>query len=127
LQQNFEEDSSVQIFDVNALAAYYGYGRALSPQMLHMARIPFSEGFMCLLAKKMLSHIKAYKGFAGKCLVVDCDNTLWGGIIGEDGIDGISLGPDSPGREYLDLQRAIAGPRQKWIPLKYQNGYLCKL
>lgn len=107
LQQTFADDSHIQIFDVNALAAYYGYSRALSAQMLHMARIPFSEGFMDLLAKKMLSHIKAYKGLVRKCLVVDCDNTLWGGIIGEDGINGISVGPDSPGREYLDLQKAI--------------------
>ncbi len=117
LQQTFAEDSHIQIFDLNALAAYYGYSRALSAQMLHMARIPFSEGFMGLLARKMLSHIKAYKGLARKCLVVDCDNTLWGGIIGEDGIDGISVGPDSPGREYLDLQKAILELYQQGIIL----------
>ena len=117
LQQTFADDSHIQIFDVNALAAYYGYSRAISAQMLHMARIPFSEGFMDLLAKKMLSHIKAYKGLVRKCLVVDCDNALWGGIIGEDGIDGISLGPDSPGREYLDLQKAILELYQQGIIL----------
>ncbi len=117
LWQAFADDFRVQIFDINALAAYYGYSRAISEQMLHMARIPFGEGFMCLLAKKVLSHIKAYKGFVRKCLVVDCDNTLWGGIIGEDGIEGIAIGPDSPGREYVDLQKAILELYQQGVIL----------
>lgn len=42
-----------------------------------------------------------------KCLVVDLDNTLWGGILGEDGIDGILLGEDYPGNAYLCFQKAL--------------------
>ncbi len=107
LQQTLANDPRVQICDLNMLAAYYGFSRAISPQMMSMARIPFSEGFMAILARKITSHFRAYKGLTRKCLVLDCDNTLWGGIIGEDGIDGIALGPDSPGREFVDFQRAI--------------------
>lgn len=107
LQQTFADDSCVQICDLNMLAAYYGFSRAISPQIMSMARIPFSEGFMAILARKITSHFRAYKGLTRKCLVLDCDNTLWGGIIGEDGIDGIALGPDSPGREFVDFQSAI--------------------
>lgn len=107
LARAFMDDPNIQICDLDALASYHGYREALSPQMLHMARIPFSEGFLSLLARKIVSHIRAYKGLVRKCLVVDCDNTLWGGIVGEDGFEGIHLGPDSPGREYVDLQQAI--------------------
>jgi len=42
-----------------------------------------------------------------KCLVLDLDNTLWGGVLGEDGIDGISLGGDYPGKAYTYWQRAL--------------------
>jgi len=107
LVEKFAEDPHIQIFDLDSLAAYHGYRRSLSPQMLHMARNPFSETFMPLLAQKITSHIKALKGMVRKCLVLDCDNTLWGGIIGEDGFDDIQLGPDSPGREFVDFQHAI--------------------
>ena len=107
LFQAFAGDARVQVCDVDSLAAYYGYRQAMSPEMLHMARIPFSESFLVPLAKRVLSHIKAQKGLLRKCLVLDCDHTLWGGIVGEDGCDGIRLGPDSPGREFVDFQRAV--------------------
>ena len=46
-------------------------------------------------------------GVVCKVLAVDLDNTLWGGILGEDGIDGIQVGPEYPGAYYRSLQRAI--------------------
>lgn len=107
LQQTFADDPRVQICDLNMLAAYYGFSRAVSPEMMSMARVPFSEGFMAILARKITSHFISFRGLTRKCLVLDCDNTLWGGIIGEDGIGGIALGPDSPGREFVDFQKAI--------------------
>ncbi|MCE5185827.1 MAG: HAD-IIIC family phosphatase [Planctomycetaceae bacterium] len=100
-------DPRIQILDLDALAAYFGYVNAFSPQMLAMARVPFSEAFLKLLGQKIGSCVKAVKGLSAKCLVLDCDNTLWGGIIGEDGLDGIALGPDSPGREFVEFQKAI--------------------
>jgi FkbH-like protein len=107
LKEHFTDDSKVQICDLDALAAYFGYSGALSPEMMAMARNPFSEEFMAVLAKKIVSYLNVQAGIIRKCLVLDCDNTLWGGIIGEDGIDGIHVGPDWPGREYLEFQKAI--------------------
>ena len=43
-----------------------------------------------------------------KCLVLDLDNTLWGGVLGEDGVDGISLGGDYPGKAYYMWQKALS-------------------
>lgn len=42
-----------------------------------------------------------------KCLVLDLDNTLWGGVLGEDGIDGIQIGGDYPGKAFLFFQQAL--------------------
>jgi FkbH-like protein len=52
-----------------------------------------------------------------KCIVLDLDNTLWGGIIGEDGIEGIKLGNTAPGIEYLDFQRSLLGLYNRGIIL----------
>ena len=107
LKDHVADDSKIQICDIDALASYVGYAKALSPEMMAMARNPFSEEFMAPLAKKLVACLNASAGIIRKCLVLDCDNTLWGGIIGEDGMDGIHIGPDWPGREYLEFQKAI--------------------
>lgn len=51
--------------------------------------------------------IEAIKGNRKKCLVLDLDNTLWGGILGEDGIEGIKIGDSYPGLAYRDFQENI--------------------
>ncbi|MGA2094058.1 MAG: HAD-IIIC family phosphatase, partial [Sedimentisphaerales bacterium] len=101
------EKLNAEILDLDGLVTYAGCQNAFSPQMMSMARIPFSEAFLKLLAQKIVSHIAATVGLSRKCLVLDADNTLWGGIIGEDGLDGIQIGRDWPGREYLEFQKAI--------------------
>jgi FkbH-like protein len=105
--ERYQSHPRIQIIDLDALVAYAGCQNAMSPQMMSMARIPFSETFLGMLARRIISHIIATLGLARKCLVLDCDNTLWGGIIGEDGLDGIQIGHDSPGREYLEFQKTI--------------------
>lgn len=107
LIDTWQDHPQVQICDLDRLAAYVGYQKAFCPQMMSMARIPFSESFLAMTARKCNSHILASTNQTKKCLVLDCDNTLWGGIIGEDGMEGIHLGPDWPGREFLGFQKAI--------------------
>jgi FkbH-like protein len=107
LKEKFQDDPQIQICAIDSLVSYFGYRNALSPEMMSMARIPFSEPFLELLSLKIMAHIKARLGMTKKCLVLDCDNTLWGGIIGEDGIEGIKIGPDWPGREFVSFQKAI--------------------
>ena len=51
--------------------------------------------------------LNAIHGKRKKCLVLDCDNTLWGGILGEDGMEGISIGDTYPGLAFRDFQEAI--------------------
>jgi FkbH-like protein len=115
--ERYRDHSRIQIIDLDGLAAYCGYRNAMSDQMMSMARIPFSETFLNLLARRIVSHIAATQGLSRKCLVLDGDNTLWGGIIGEDGMDGITLGPDWPGREYVNFQKAILELYQQGVIL----------
>ena len=72
---------------------------------------------MNTLAQEWLRFIHPLTGRICKALVVDLDNTLWGGVIGEDGMLGIKLGQDYSGAAFLALQRAILDLHQRGIIL----------
>jgi FkbH-like protein len=61
--------------------------------------------------------IKSLKLPARKVLVIDCDNTLWGGVVGEDGAFGVELGEDAPGNAYVQLQHYALALRERGILL----------
>ena len=94
------------IFDLNYFMAKYGVNNVFDPRIWFTAKIPYKIDFISYLAKKYSQFIKSYY-IRKKCLVLDLDNTLWGGIIGEDGIDGIQLGYDYPGNVYREIQQVI--------------------
>ncbi len=95
------------IFDYNGLCAYYGHMRALDKRLLYSASSPLSLRFSQLLAAEYLRYILPLKSKNKKCLVLDLDNTLWGGVAGEDGISGVRLDLTGPGRSFYDFQREI--------------------
>lgn len=65
-----------------------------------------------------MSHLRAVLGLSRKVLVTDLDNTLWKGVIGEDGLDGICIGPGSPeGEAHLHLQRYMLDLKRRGILL----------
>jgi FkbH-like protein len=73
-----------------------------------MSRAPFKKDFLAQYAWEIVRAGRALKGKAKKCVVLDCDNTLWGGVVGEDGVAGIKLDPfEYPGRCFYDFQKSI--------------------
>ena len=76
-------------------------------RMWHLARMPLSSNALPILAEEYTAYLRPLSGLNRKCLVLDLDNTLWGGIVGEDGIDGIKIGQDYPGNAFLGFQMAI--------------------
>ena len=70
-------------------------------------RMPIAAEHLGHLANEWLRFVHPLIGKVCKALVVDLDNTLWGGVIGEDGMEGIQVGPEYPGAAYQALQRAI--------------------
>ena len=96
------------LMDWNRLAHRIGEAEAMDYRYWYLSKAPFKRSFLDSLARELIKIVLALKGYAKKCLVLDCDNTLWGGIIGEDGIEGIHLdGHDYPGRAYYDFQKSI--------------------
>ncbi len=107
LAELFSGSSRVFVVDLDSTASDFGKSRMTNWNTWYRGSVPFSEEFTPFLADTYLRYIRALKGRTKKCIVLDLDNTLWGGIIGEDGIEGIKLGNVSPGIEYVDFQRGL--------------------
>jgi len=81
----------------------------------HMAVSPTAT---VALAHNVAAMVKSVYGKSKKCLVLDLDNTLWGGIIGEDGVQNLILGKDHPvGEAFLDFQRYVKGLQRRGVIL----------
>lgn len=107
----------VHILDYDALIARDGRARWHDAQKWHLMKAPVRADRLADLADEWLRFIQPAIGKVAKVLAVDLDNTLWGGVLGEDGIDGIRVGPDSSGAGYAYLQRSILALRARGILL----------
>ncbi|MBV8807306.1 MAG: HAD family hydrolase [Acidobacteriaceae bacterium] len=106
------------IFDVAALAETVGLSNWHSPKQWHLAKFPFDAKFLPLYADHISRIIAAMRGKSRRCLILDLDNTIWGGVIGDDGLEGIVIGQgDATGEAYLDVQAAALALRDRGIVL----------
>jgi len=98
---------SVYFNDLDELAADLGRAQLFDLRLWYTARSPFSVAGAQAVVARLMSYPVLLKCPQVKCIVLDADNTLWGGIIGEDGVEDIKLGPDYPGSAYLAFQRRL--------------------
>jgi FkbH-like protein len=97
----------VYVLDYDGLTAQVGRSRWSDERAWAAARLPIAAPHLPDLASEWLRFLHPLTGKVCKVLAVDLDNTLWGGVIGEDGLNGIQLGDDYPGVAFRNLQRAI--------------------
>jgi FkbH-like protein len=109
--------SNVVVVDVEALVMETGIERWYDPRLWYLGRIPLSAQAHGQLASEYANFIAARWGSVRKCIVLDLDNTLWGGVIGEDGMTGIQLGHEGIGLAFVDFQRELLNLEQKGILL----------
>ena len=106
--KEFAKDSpSFIILDWKRAVSFYGYKSLYDIKYWYLGRIKYTKLGFEILNKEFESLLKAYTGKIKKVLVLDLDNVLWGGIIGEDGLDGIKLSEDGIGKAYRDFQKLI--------------------
>jgi len=108
---------NVYILDYDGLVARHGRQRWTDEKKWLTSRSPIAADCLIHFAKEYLRFIVPLAGRICKVLVVDLDNTLWGGVIGEDGINGIKIGAEYPGASFLALQRAILDISERGILL----------
>jgi FkbH-like protein len=107
----------VHVLDYELLTSRHGKARWRDEQKWLSARMPISADCLGHLAEEYVRYLAVLAGRSCKALVVDLDNTLWGGVIGEDGLGGIRLGPEYPAAAYLDLQRTLLDLHDRGILL----------
>jgi FkbH-like protein len=85
-----------------------GSDEALDARFWKLSQAPFKRDFLNQYATDIAAAVQGLEAPAKKCLVLDCDNTLWGGVVGEDGLDGIRLdADDARGSPYYRLQQSV--------------------
>jgi len=108
----------VTIHDIDHLSATWGRWEWGDERFYHHAKLPCSPEHLVDYGHSLASLILAQLGLVKKCLVLDLDNTLWGGVIGDEGLGGIRLGQGDPESEsFVAFQRYVKGLRLRGVIL----------
>jgi FkbH-like protein len=108
----------VTIHDIDGLSAWLGRRQWGDDRYFHHAKLPCAPECLVHYAHSLASIFIAQMGVSKKCLVLDLDNTIWGGVIGDDGLGGIRLGQgDAEGEGFLAFQRYVQKLRERGVIL----------
>jgi FkbH-like protein len=105
------------VVDHGAAVAEHGLSRVNDRRMWFRARMPFGIEGLTAAAAVTARYIAALSRPPRKCLVLDLDNTLWGGVLGEEGAGGIRMGADHPGTLYRAFQEYLIALRDRGVLL----------
>ena len=110
-------EKHVFIADVAGLSNQVGYATSHDPRFYAVARVAFALDFLPAVAISVVDIVKALSGNIRKCVIFDLDNTIWGGVIGDDGMENIQIGELGMGRAFDALQRCLKELKQRGIIL----------
>ena len=99
-----ENDSYI---DMRHLIADIGISNSYDSKGKYRWNAPYSRQLMQSISNEIYKQYQIQKGITKKCIVIDCDGVLWGGVLSEDGIEKIELGNEGIGRIYQDFQRIL--------------------
>jgi FkbH-like protein len=105
------------VFDYARVVLEYGLAGWHDARLFALARQPWSVAAQIATARALARTWRAAVVPPAKCLVLDADNTLWGGIVGEDGLGGIALGDEYPGNVYKGFQKYLRTLRERGVLL----------
>ena len=105
------------IYDFNEFIMKFGEKNIFNYKQFFSGDIKISTEYVPKFVNELMGYIYAITGTTKKCIVLDLDNTLWGGIIGEDGFDNIKLGDNPVGRSFVEFQKRLLGLNQRGIIL----------
>jgi FkbH-like protein len=110
--------STDTLLDVAGIAETVGLADWHSPAQWNLAKLPFADAFVPLYAEHVARIVSALRGKSRRCLVLDLDNTVWGGVIGDDGMEGIQIAQgDATGEAHLSVQQLALTLRARGIVL----------
>ncbi|HEX2140155.1 MAG TPA: HAD-IIIC family phosphatase [Woeseiaceae bacterium] len=114
----WRDDPQVHVLDLDAAIAGAGRLASWNPAMYYLAKIEWSGPGLEAAGELVARALRALVQPAKKCLLLDLDNTLWGGIVGEDGVEGLKVQPGDPiGEAFLEFQRAVLDIKARGVVL----------
>ncbi len=110
--------SFVHVVDTDRLAARVGRTSWRDPRLWHYGKVPFALKHLADYVPVLTAALRSAIGQPAKALIVDLDNTLWGGSVADEGIDGIRLGPGDPeGEAFQAFGRYVRCLRDRGVIL----------
>lgn len=108
-----ERSPSTLFLDLDEVVSQVGRQSFFDYRFWHSASYPFAAAGAWEFARRIASVAVVLKTPKAKVIVLDADNTLWGGVVGEDGFDGIALGAEYPGKAFVQFQRRLLALQQR--------------
>ncbi|EKT85630.2 HAD-IIIC family phosphatase [Leptospira santarosai] len=102
-----EKYSTVEIFDLEKAVTLFRVAPVFDPRIWFLGKFVYSYEFTHFLATRLVAILLFILGKSARLIVLDLDNTLWGGVLGEDGVSGIKIGGDYPGNAYISFQKTL--------------------
>ena len=112
-----QQSKDMFVCDLASLQSDLGYGFVFDPKVYVSADMVYRIDFLPYIAKHVTDIILSINGSFKKCLILDLDNTIWGGIIGDDGMEGIQVGYLGLGKIFTELQLWAKQLKQRGIIL----------
>ena len=117
IRDELKDNPLAFVYDFNEFIMKFGEKNVFNYRQFFSGDVKISTEYIPKFTDELMRYIYAITGITRKCIVLDLDNTLWGGIIGEDGISGIQLSDEYPGNVFKAFQRAILGLRDEGVLL----------
>jgi FkbH-like protein len=117
IAQRARAENHVFINDVESIASYVGRATWFDNRLWNLYKTFCALDHLPLVARNLVDVALAVRGRAVKCVVLDLDNTLWGGVIGDDGVDGIELSAHGDGESFHDFQSYLRELQRRGILL----------
>ena len=117
IQEMHQNGASIYILPVKEAITNCGRNSFYSEKMWYIGSMPYSIKGLTALEELIGHYATLAKGTRKKCLAVDLDNTLWGGVIGEDGVEGIMLSNHKEGARFYDTQKLLKLMKEQGVML----------
>ena len=118
LSNAWKNENSIYLYDLNGFVSRFGQNNVFDYKQYFFGDLKISLNYIPFLANDLLGFIKPVLGLNKKCIVLDLDNTLWGGIVGEDGFNGIKLSQNDPiGKAFIEFQKYLLSLHERGIIL----------
>lgn len=113
-----QKKSFFTLIDIDSLASYIGKSRWFEESGYYLNKSGFALEYIGFFCDAFARQFEAFIGKIRKCLVLDLDNTLWGGVVGDLGYDGVLLDPnDAEGEAYLEFQKYVLKLKNRGVIL----------